>query len=1053
MPFGLVLTRTRTDEALLAAVCERCPSALEADWWAGGDVVGSDVLDASVADALKRGGFGVVEVAERGQRRVSGLLEAVRPVPGPLVLPDEVLFGVDAADPAAGRLLTALVVLERGDTRISEVDGLLLARVANPPVYLLHRARDEGGVTAYARTGQHLYVVWGLRHPLDGLLDAQLGRRGQIGLCAADGTLVRLEAGFPSRAIHDALRAELPHRNVVLVPVPGAHTFPVQVRLGNSDPTDAELFLLEPADLEKLEGFVDGASPDDTARLLLSRLADPSGRPRYVLREALRPQQARLGPQIASLLRMTGYSRASGFDALYLPVGRRLVPTLRRDDTRALLGLDDGVGAVIVDQDADGIHVIRVAGLEDTPLSRLVTFLALDRRVELDRLYEEALLSFPRVEIERPAKAPVTVVDPPAVRERVPVAPRPIRPPPAPRVDQTPETAVERDLAALRLAAEAQEEHVLGAAVDDGPAWRELGRLHVAIGDPESAVHDLGAAVFLDDEAAVDDLDDLAIGSVPAERRSDALLEVVVLDWPTNDQVVRAAALVLAALRSGGVDDALGHAVERLFLRPDLPIARRLQWTVLRQLARSSRDDIGLVRAKEALLGALNARGLTETLDLPRFVRHRLAATTDGPDDEATPSRAARGEQLTRLERLFVRIVPQPLEMSDARDAMFRVIFAVGLSRLGGSVAELVRSVEYEAEAHETPVVALLRLYLARRTFLVTGGSDEAWKAEVTRTIAGLSQAEDRRVVGWFVQRSAWLRTDGPAEPGGGLAPAVARALRVESLPHAADQLLETGCFDVDVARGGERLIDLALATGRDEVIVAVARRLHQGAAGLRILAPRARVIGACLRAAATVGDAALVERCLDDAGAIAGDPSVPSVRDLLVAVRPALAALRRVGAGDAARRFLGAFAAVTEQPGKEAGPLCAAVALGYLQLGEEGEAATLRDRGFERVWARSTPHVDRYEAGAALLDVLRHWPLGERTRICDEIAGRLTRFADTFTTRRYFPVHEVWIAERLVECLVDAGAARSDRVQGWLDVEEARVRRRVLADCRKGTG
>jgi hypothetical protein len=57
--------------------------------------------------------------------------------------------------------------------------------------------------------------------------------------------------------------------------------------------------------------------------------------------------------------------------------------------------------------------------------------------------------------------------------------------------------------------------------------------------------------------------------------------------------------------------------------------------------------------------------------------------------------------------------------------------------------------------------------------------------------------------------------------------------------------------------------------------------------------------------------------------------------------------------------------------------------------------------------------------------------------------------FTDTFTTGRYFPTHQILLAEHIVDTLVDERTARSDALQGWLDEDEARVRRRVLQDWR----
>jgi hypothetical protein len=239
------------------------------------------------------------------------------------------------------------------------------------------------------------------------------------------------------------------------------------------------------------------------------------------------------------------------------------------------------------------------------------------------------------------------------------------------------------------------------------------------------------------------------------------------------------------------------------------------------------------------------------------------------------------------------------------------------------------------------------------------------------------------------------------------------------------------------------------LLSGRDDVIAQSATEARDAAAHVRILAHRARLLGVCVRAAAIVDDRALVEACLDDVSAIAGDKNVPSVRDLLLAIRPALMALRRVGATDAARRFLSAFVPLTTSFGRETGPLSAALAQGFLQLGDHDMANSLLERALERVWLPNTAHIDRFEAGLAVVGTLVHWPADERFRLVERFVERLDMFTDTFTTSRWFPTHQLLLAERIVDTLVDDRTVRSDALQGWLDEDEARVRRRILLDWR----
>ncbi len=1107
MPWGLRLSGQQSDRAGLIAVLERAPKAGVAEWLTlesgAHSFVVTDALLRDDALALHALGHDVVQVVpdvggrleilslKRGtavplshlkSRKSQGLLLALRPQPLLAhVPPAEAVFVVDEAGESA-RLLERLLLLERSDARVCSIDSTqstLVVRVPRPPLWLLMWCGDEPqrGVRAYVRghdDAPSLFTAVGLRHPLASLLAEALHKRGEVGLLNAEGDLQCTKAPWPEQSLHEALRPELPPSTSlrVLTPVPLQARFSVRLRLAAAladDVSEPELFLLNDSDdLFLLESFLESATADELSRLLLSRVGDTTGRARFVLRETVRAGVPRLGARLSSLLRRPGFARVPGEAGLYLPPGRRLVPQLRRDDLRALLALQDA-GAVVVDEDSDGLQVVRLSHLDDEPLHKLVTWIATTRRVELDRLLEEAVLSFPGLSLQRPkdpkepvpARSRADVVD---VRPRPQVSVRPALVPAAPTESL--------DVRALRDRESALEDLVLSDA-DDAAAWAELGGVKAALGDNDDATAALVAALFLQPDpswvALLVRANDRPGGSGPDERgeattrrRQDHqdLIDLCTTARPSNAMAQRLCALVLQTLLGGqNVDEGVLQQAERILLAPETPLPRRLQWAVVRALHHRTRDAIGLTRAKEAVLGALNVRGLTEVLDLPRFVRVRLALNDDGAPRRSTspgPRRAQAAEELVVVERLLPRVIDDPLDVSDGRGALLKAIFLVGFARLGAQVADLSRAIDDELPVHDGPVRILLRLYQSRAAFALTSdgspASQAAWANEVQHALGAADRAEDRRVAEWLIKRSLWLRPDVVAEPVLTLRPSLEKVLSRASetgIVVAIEALTgHAGSYDYEIAGGLERLLELALQGGRDDVIEAAAEAAHAAAPSLRILAHRARLLGAVVRAGATVGATDVVERALDDVAIIAADKNVPSTRDLLLAVRPALFALRRLGALDAARRFLEAFQALTTQPGRETGPLAAALAEGFLQIGDQERADALLAQALERV-RPSTAHIDRYEAGAAVVAALQHWPHAARTTRCEELFGQLAVFADMFTTRAWFPTHQLLMAERLIECLVDKVTARGDRVQGFLDQEEARVRRRILADWR----
>lgn len=1101
MPWGLHLDGTNADRAGLLVLLQRAPRAFSADWLvlepadgSPGSIVVTDGLAREEALELARLGHDVVQIAPAiagslevirlktattmplaamTSRRVSGLLAALRPVPHvESGVPGEAVFVVDD-ERESGRLLERLLLLERHDGRVCdvEVDGAkkLLVRVTEPPVWLLMWCSDEParGVRVYTRgvdDDAGLYTAFGHRHPLADRLGEALRGRSEVGLLDASGHLRRTRAPWPETTLHDALKPELPAATTILSPVPLTRRFSIQLRLGaslNDDGQEPELFLLDDEDdLFRLESFVEGASADEHSRLLLSRVSSPTGRTTTVLREAVRAGVPRLGARIATLLqrpfeaghRNVGFVRVPSHDGLYLPPGKRLVPTQRRDDLRKLLQLDDAA-AVVIDEDADGLTLTRIVKLDDEPISRLVTFLATSRRAELDRMLEEALLSFPSLALTRP-KAEQRPKTPPPEKPReakTPLRKVTIKPAAAQQAKSDDDDLV--DTAALQLRERELEDAIVDDA-DHAAFWAELATVKLALDDKDDAATAASVAVFLDPASpAVATL--LGCSTDKAD-----LITLCTNERPTSAQAQRLCGLLLHSLtdqteRGEAVDDGILQQAEKVVSVAELPVPRRLQWAVLRRLHGRANDPIGMTRAKETVVGALNQRGLTEALDLPRFMRQRLAQ-----GDEGGRRVQPRGEQLVVVERLLPRVVDQPLEISERREALLKAIFLNGLARLGGETRDLARAIESELPAHDGPVRILLRLYVSRAAFAVTSDGSpsavEAWREEVKRALAAADRVEDRRVAEWLVKRSIWLRTDANAEPALSLRPALEKILTgVRGEPgrvvDGASQVLAlTGCYDFEIAAALERLLDQALQSGREDVIEQMAEAAIRAAPGLRILAHRARLLGAVVKAAATAGAADLVERALDDVAAIAGDRNVPSVRDLLLAVRPALFALRRLGALDAARRFLSAFEPITLVSGKETGPLAAALAEGFHQLGEYDPANALIERALGRATGdASVGHVDRYEAGAAVIGALAHWPHAVRAAHCEALFIDLRRFVDTFTTQGWFPTHQLLIAERLIECLVDDVTVRSDRLQAFLDHDEARVRRRILGDWR----
>lgn len=1101
MSYGIRLRGNAHDLATLHTLAQSAPTLVTTPWIevlpgpgvdARGAVLTSPRVDVALAQTLRARGVEVVRIANDPpavtltavrpakatapevwsvalSREAASLVEAVRPVPvvgDPIV--DEACFWIPLTGDGAQRTLERLLALRRDDVTVAEVhdpsgERVMLVRAPNPPMYLLMRAREEPaeGVVAFARVGDGaLWVQWGFTHPL-----AQLAAQSLLGGARAafvDGTGAWrfAPAGLAYRTVYDALTPTFEARRVELTPAQGETRFRIRLRLGAGPVTDPELWILDAEQFLAMEPLLDALSADEVARFTVARTDGPRG-PTYVLQEIVRPNVPRLASRVSDLLGVTGFTRAQGTDNLYLPVARRLLPVMRRDELRTLLQLDRH-RAVVVTEDGDGPTVVSVGAVDDVSLSKWIDYVATDRRVELDRLAEEAVFDWPEITVEKPPR--------PRALERDDDASSAPKPPKSSRRDRpryeeegarnpTAEALPEVS-AALREEIRALETTLAAGGVDDAATWRALGDRKLRVTEPDDACACLEAAMFY----GAPDVDTAAL---LASQRSKLAARTDLVELAASARLAPAEAAFLGArvieltLRGDAFVPQLDHEVVRIFQQPDLPVSRRVAWTVLRALHDRTRDTLGLTRTREKVLGGLNERGLAETSDMPRFVRYALALSVEGDVAER-----ARVEQIAALEDLWYVAQTELVRELEPKGAYLRLIFALGFTRIGAPqrAKDVADPVDSELGVHEVPNRVLYKLYQSRVAHIATRGDDEAWKREVDAALGTVKEARTRDRVEWLRKRSEWLRTAAPTDAQPALRPAVEKlvaaaetapepALLADALTRVMDQREH---YDYEVVAVIDRLLRAAMRSGNDSATAAVlavaTRRLAER---IKIAGHRARTIGSCIRAAATLGDADQVDRLLDEVVTLASAPTVPSVRELLDAVRPGLAALRRLGAGESARRFLDALAPVAARAQKGSVQLRAALADGYLQLRDEARAEELIERALRDTLEGSLDHVERYESGVAVLAALRHWPLAARALRCRALLLGLDRFTDTFTasTSKLYETHKVLIAERIIDAMVDDVTFRGDKVQAFLDEEEQAIRRKILADWRQRCG
>ncbi|HEX4609540.1 MAG TPA: hypothetical protein VH092_15180, partial [Urbifossiella sp.] len=212
----------------------------------------------------------------------------------------------------------------------------VLLRVTGPPYYTLLRALDrpaDGGVRAYLERAPRVWVELGWAHPLAAQVKVA---EGQFALVTAPATWLFLDDA-PFRDVYDLAQFPLPAAPVAWEPAeaPAPVTVPLRLTAGNAADA-AELWVLRDDPVGQLDALVRGADERLTQRLMFAVAKAPDGAPVAVLRT--RP--SKLPPPALPLENATAFKPYWKLPNLFLPVGKRLHPTLRRDAVRRLLADD-----------------------------------------------------------------------------------------------------------------------------------------------------------------------------------------------------------------------------------------------------------------------------------------------------------------------------------------------------------------------------------------------------------------------------------------------------------------------------------------------------------------------------------------------------------------------------------------------------------------------------------------------------------------------------------------------------------------------------------------
>ncbi|HSQ57071.1 MAG TPA: hypothetical protein VLM40_15165, partial [Gemmata sp.] len=215
----------------------------------------------------------------------------------------------------------------------------VLLRVIGPPYYTLLRALDPSGagtkgtVRAYFERAPRVWVEVGFTHPLAAQIRVA---EQQLLLLRSPREWVYLDEA-PFQDVYDILQFKLPSAPVGWTETSAPKKMSVPIRLTAGNAADAaELWVLRENGVEQLDALVRDSDDRLLQRLMFAVATDAAGNRSVILRT--RP--SKLAPPHLPLEKALSFKPYWKLPNLFVPIGRRLHPTLRRDAVRKLMADD-----------------------------------------------------------------------------------------------------------------------------------------------------------------------------------------------------------------------------------------------------------------------------------------------------------------------------------------------------------------------------------------------------------------------------------------------------------------------------------------------------------------------------------------------------------------------------------------------------------------------------------------------------------------------------------------------------------------------------------------
>lgn len=573
-------------------------------------------------------------------------------------------------------------------------DSRVLLRVLGPPYYTLLRALDKtasgtkGSARAYLERSPRVWVEIGHTHPFAKQIRIP---EDQLLLLRSPRKWLFLEDA-PFQDVYDILQFDLPKEPVEWNETGLSESIEkVKMKLAAGNAADVpELWVLRNDPLDQLNTFVQNADEQLIQRLTFAVASDAEGN-RVVV---LRTRPSKLAPPALPLENALGFKPFWKLPNLFLPAGKRLHPTLRRDAVRRLLADDpdqvvwlqpDGAGSFVPESVPDEafatldkwveyvFKVLHPQEVEDWIKSTRFDFDALPICEPGD----------PKPKPDAPDEVDVKVEKPVASKPVVSKSPRLKSAPSVPHAELAPlpETV---PVNAWRVQREGLEEEFLAVEGPlDSPArqalWPKLATANAGEGSQsESAICWLNALWCVDDTSRGSAIDAWAKAEFPDVEASFHAKELdrrLSARKPSVEdlRMLVAGFLWLSQKPPPWLNERL-PAIQKFFETHESSMPVRAVWLVALQQAKLAGSDVlGLAHVRDRLLFRLLEEGLRAERDLPLFLRY--AGLKDSARLRIVRDKAL---ELHQTVRKWIEPLPMNLPFVD-------LLFAFALAKLGES--------------------------------------------------------------------------------------------------------------------------------------------------------------------------------------------------------------------------------------------------------------------------------------------------------------------------------------------------------------------------------